>query len=144
MKEGCPLLPTLFFLYYNVLLRETMSRQPDAQLYVFVDDIAVRTTSQAALLDTLNHLRQVAYRMGLCFNADKTETYHWARNYNPGTITWQGQHLMIRPPILTYLGHILAHPSHNDHAWDTVTNQLRHDLAAKKTLPLIGFEKLPL
>ena len=90
MKEGCPLSPTLFLLYYDVLLRETLSRHPDAQLYVFVDDIAVRATNQAALLNTLNHLHHVAYRMGLRFNADKTETYHWACTYNPGTITWQG------------------------------------------------------
>ena len=105
----------LFLLYHNVPLRETMSRQADTQFYVFVDDIAVRATSQAALLDTLNHLHHLAYRMGLRFNADKTKTYHWASNYNPGTITWQGQRLPIRPPILTYLGHILAHPSHEDH-----------------------------
>ena len=101
MKEERPLSPILFLVYYDVLLRETMSLQLDTQLYMFVDDIAVRATSQAALLDTLNHLHHVAYRMGLCFNADKTETYHWARYYNPGTITWQGQQLTIQPPILT-------------------------------------------
>ena len=41
MKEGCPLSPTLFLLYYDILLRETKERCPDAYLYVFVDDIAV-------------------------------------------------------------------------------------------------------
>ena len=115
-------------------------RQPDAQLHVFVDDIAVHATNQAALLDILKHLHHVAYRLGLRFNADKTETYHWARNYNHGTITWQGQRLTVRPPILTYLGHIPAHPAQEDHSWDMVTNQLRHDVAAYKTLPLNGFE----
>ena len=50
--------------------------------------------------------------------------------------------MTIRPPVLTYLGHILAHPSHEDHTWDMVTNQLRHDLAAYKTLPLHSFEKV--
>ena len=62
--------------------------------------------------------------------------------YVPGTITWQGQQLTIRPPMLTYLGHVLAHPSHEDHTWDMVTNQLCHGLAAYKTLPLNGFEKV--
>ena len=38
MKEGCPLSPTLFLLYYDVLRRKTLSRHPDAHLYVFVDD----------------------------------------------------------------------------------------------------------
>ena len=42
----------------------------------------------------------------------------------------------MRPPILTYLGHVLAHPSDENHVWDLVTNQLRHDLAAYKKLPL--------
>ena len=49
---------------------------------------------------------------------------------------------MIRPPILTYLGHVLAHLSHEDQAWDTVTNQLCHNLAEYKTLPLNSFEKV--
>ena len=50
--------------------------------------------------------------------------------------------MTIQPPIVTYLGHIQAHPSHNDQAWDMVTNQLRHNEAAYKTLPLNGFEKV--
>ena len=29
MKEGCPLSPTLFLLYYDILLRETKERCPD-------------------------------------------------------------------------------------------------------------------
>ena len=142
MKEGCPLSPTLFLPYCDVLLQGTLSRHLDAQLYVFVDNIAVRAANHAALLDTLNHLHHVAYRMGLRFNADKTETYHWARICNRGNITWQGQQLTIRPPIPTYLGHIMAHPSHEDHAWGMAANQLRHDPAAYKTLPLNGFEKV--
>ena len=50
--------------------------------------------------------------------------------------------MLILPPILTYVGHILAQLSHEDHARDMVTDQLRHDLAAYKTLPLNGFEKV--
>ena len=49
MKEGCPLSPTLFLPYYNVLLWETLSRHPKAHLYVFVDDIAVRAADKTAL-----------------------------------------------------------------------------------------------
>ena len=57
------------------------------------------------------------------------------------TITWQNQHLIVQPLVLTYLGHVLAHLSHEEQAWDMGTNQLRHDVAAYKALPLNGFEK---
>ena len=40
------------------------------------------------------------------------------------------------------MGHVLAHRSPGDTAWDMVTNQLRHDLAAYKTLPVNRFEKV--
>ena len=73
MKEGCPLSPTLFLLYYDILLRETMERCPGARLYVFVDDIAVRAPTREALLHTLDTLHDVAHTMGLRFNEDKTE-----------------------------------------------------------------------
>ena len=121
MKEGCPLSPTLLLLYYDVLLRETLDRQRDANLYVFVNDIAVRAPDTTTLLTTLDNLHHVAHRMGLRFNADKTEIYAWGRHCTPTTITWQGQHLDVRPPILTYLGHVLDHPSHEEHAWELVT-----------------------
>ena len=120
--------------------RETLDRQSDANLYVFVDDIAVRAPDTTTLLTTLDNLHHVAHRMGLCFNPDKTEIYAWGRHCAPTTITWQGQSLDVRPPILTYLGHVLAHPSQEEHAWELVNTQLHHDLAAYKTLPLNGFE----
>ena len=64
----------LFLLYYDVLLRKALSRHPHAHVYVFVDDIAVRVAEQAGLLDLINRLYQVAYPVGLRFNADNTET----------------------------------------------------------------------
>ena len=76
MKERCPLSPTLFLLYYDILLRETKERCPGANLYVFVDDIAVRAPTKESLLHTLDTLHEVAYTMGLRFNKDKTEVYH--------------------------------------------------------------------
>ena len=69
MKEGCPLSPTLFLLYYDILLRETKERCPEAQLYVFVDDIAVRAPTKETLLHTLDTLDDVAYTMGLRYTA---------------------------------------------------------------------------
>ena len=142
MKEGCPLSPTLFLLYYGILLRETKERRPEACLYVFVHDIAVRAPTTDALLQTLNTLHEVAHMMGLRYNKDKTEVYHWAKNYCLEPITWQHQQLPVRPRILTYLGHVLAHPTQEETARDMATTQLYHDIAAYGTLPLSGYEKV--
>ena len=116
MKEGCPLSPTLFLLYYDILLRETMERCPEACLYVFVDHIAIRAPTTEELLQTLDTLHEVAHMMGLRFNKDKTEVYHCAKNYNLEPITWQHQQLPVRPPILTYLSPVLAHPTQEEQA----------------------------
>ena len=48
----------------------------------------------------------------------------------------------MRPPILTYLGHVLAHPTQEETTWDMVTTQLYHDIVAYRTLPLNGYEKV--
>ena len=141
MKEGCPLSPTLFLLYYNILLRETKERCPEACLYVFVDDIAVCAPTTEALLQTLDTLHEVAHMMGLRFNKDKTEV-SLAKNYSLEPITWQHQQLPVRPPILTYLGHVPAQPTQEETAWDMVTTQLYDDIAAYRTLPLNGYEKV--
>ena len=48
----------------------------------------------------------------------------------------------MRPPILTYLGYVLAHPTQEKTAWDMVTTQLYHGIATYRTLPLNGYEKV--
>ena len=94
------------------------------------------------LLHTLDALHEVAHTMGLRLNKDKTEVYHWAKDYNVEPITWQHQLIPVRPPIMAYLGHVLAHPTQEDTAWDMVTTQLHHDTTAYRTLPLNAYEKV--
>ena len=48
----------------------------------------------------------------------------------------------VRPPISTYLGHVLAHPTQEDTAWDMITTQLHHNIAAYRTLPLNAYKKV--
>ena len=43
---------------------------------------------------------------------------------------------------MTYLRHVLAHPTQEDTAWDMVTTQLNHDVAEYRTLPLDAYEKV--
>ena len=59
MKEGCPLSPILFLLYYDILPRETMERCLEACLYVFVNNIAVRAPRTEALFQTLDTLHEL-------------------------------------------------------------------------------------
>ena len=142
MKEECPLSQTLFLLYYDILVRETKERCRGARLYMFVDDIAVRAPTKEALLRTLDTLHEVAYTMGLRFNKDKTEVCDWAKDYDLTPITWHHQLIPIQPPVMAYLGHVLAHPIQEDTAWDMVTTQLHHEVAAYRTLPLNVYERV--
>ena len=142
MREGCPLSPTLFLLYYDILLSETKEGCPGAHLYMFVDDIAVRAPTKETQLHTLDTLHKGAYTMGLRFNKDKRKVYHWAKDYNPEPITWQHRLIPVRPPILTYLRHVLAHPTQADTTWNMVTTQLHHNIAAYRTLPLNAYGKV--
>ena len=64
MKEGCRLSVTLFLLYYDILLRETLVRHLNANLCVFVDDIAVGVDYPSIVTETLNHLHDVAHLAG--------------------------------------------------------------------------------
>ena len=48
----------------------------------------------------------------------------------------------MHQPILTYLGHVLVHLTQEETAWDMVTTQVYHNIAAYKTLPLNGYKKV--
>ena len=61
---------------------------PEACLYAFVHDIAVRAPTTEALLQTRDTLHGMALTVGLRFNKDKTEVYRWAKDYNLDPITW--------------------------------------------------------
>ena len=142
MKDGCPLSPILFLYCYDILRRKTRERCPDAWLHVFVDDIAVPAPMTHALLHTIHTLHEVAHTMGLHFDKDKTEVYHRAKNYSLEPITWWHHQIPVGPPILTYLGHVRAHPKQEETARDMVSTQLYHDKAAYRTLPPNGYEKV--
>ena len=43
--------------------------------------------------------------------------------------------------MATYLGHVLAHRSHEEQVCDLVINGVHYDLTAYTTLPVNGFEK---
>ena len=46
VKEGRPLSPLLFILYYDVLVREFMQQCPESEIFVYAIDIAKKKTGQ--------------------------------------------------------------------------------------------------
>ena len=60
----------------------------------------------------LIEIEKVANAMGLRFNWDKTEFYHWGRELTSLPIKWGNATLRFRLPMFQYLGHILPSGSH--------------------------------
>ena len=75
MKEGYPLSPTLFLVYYDVLLTKTLLRLPEANLYAFLDDITIMAENEGQLLYTLGHLKRRGPPHDLTLTAHKIEIY---------------------------------------------------------------------
>ena len=78
LKKGFPLSPALIRLCYEVF-HCTLRKEFDVvQVFVYVDDIAILTTSKDTLQEVLGRLQEVATALGLKVNRSKTEIYRWA------------------------------------------------------------------
>ena len=105
LKEGCPVSPTLFLLYYEILLRDTNERCPEDHLYVFVDDIAVRAPTTDSLLHSLDTLHEVGHTMGLRCNKEKNVLSGQLLPHLEGCIKLDDTHVKVGQPV-----HDIAHP----------------------------------
>ena len=81
------------FLYATVLMQD---QDREEQI------TSVRADCPSTLTDTLNHLHDVAHLMGLRFNKDKTEVFHWSKHYAMDNLSWQHRDLPVHPPVMTY------------------------------------------
>ena len=59
----------------------------------------------------LSEVSCVSATLGFRIKYTKTEIYKWAPSTTNETVQWEGVPHKVRPPILWYLGHLLAHPS---------------------------------
>ena len=90
-------------------------------------------------------------QIGIQFNPNKTEVYHFHRPRSSGATSggaqqakhiWWGQHrLDFKDPMFTYLGHTIAGVGYRGKARDALFAALQAQVAAYTILPLTSFER---
>ena len=151
IKEGCPLSPALFVLVYETFHATLAKEFPEASFFVYVDDIVVVTKNANNMQRVLKRVQELSLILGFQTNPGKTEVYKWAttprarqKRHVPqhDVLRWNGKDRLVRPPIFTYLGHIIAHPLWAQRARDEVLAKVESDLPRYRTLPLNAFERV--
>ena len=78
LRQGCPMSPILFNLFVDPIINHIPSLLPKHEfndLFSFIDDIALQTTSHATLHKVLHFLFVQGPRYGLSFNTTKSELH---------------------------------------------------------------------
>ena len=114
---------------------------PDAQFYVYVDDVAIVTRDKTELQRILARAQQLSDHLGLKVNRSKTEVYLWDHSIPKDHIKWEGDTIPVQPPIFKYLGHIMAHPEWVKKAQENILDE---QLAGYERLPLNAWERVEL
>ena len=155
IKEGCPLLPSLFVLVYEAFYQTLIRGFPKSTILAYVDDIAVISPDQHELLPVLKRGSKLSAVLSLKTNPSKTQVYNWAlssrcqavvRRESPtrDAITWGDARLPLQPPIFHYLGHLLPHPTWEQMSRDDFVGTATSDLARYQCLPLHAFGRVQL
>ena len=82
--------------------------------------------------------------LGFRVNNTKNEIYKWAPSITNETVQWEGVPHKVRPPILRYLEHLMAHPSRAHKARGDYFRLVQPDLAQYQSVPLNGWERAQL
>ena len=144
VKEGCPCSPLLFSIVYELLLKQLVIKYPNA--FVYVDDIAIIVKTQDELECLFADLSVWESQIGIRFNPEKTEVFHFHRPNSPKSgvpkyVWWGNSRLPIRDPIFTYLGHTIAGTGYKGKARDALFASLQAQVGAYHELPLTSFER---
>ena len=67
--------PHLFMLTYEVLIRELQERVSHAELFAYMDDIAVVTRTSQHMHETIDTIQAILLAVGMQMNTKKTQIY---------------------------------------------------------------------
>ena len=134
----------LFSIVYELPPKQLIAKYPNA--FVYVDDIAIIAKSQEELEHLLAYLSVWGSQIGIRFNPEKTEVFHFYRRNSPNSgvpkhVWWGNSCLPVRDPIFTYPGHSIAGTGYKGKARDALFASLQAQMAAYYEPPLTSFER---
>ena len=144
VKQGCPVSPLLFCVVYEIFHRTLSLKFPEVKFLVYMDDIAFVSPHRPTTERVLAHVNELSRILGFRVNWGKTEIYPWSPDPVNESVVWEGIPNKVRPPILHYLGHILAHPNWAHKAQSDYMGLIQSDLAAYTGIPMNGWERAQL
>ena len=110
MKEGCPLSPLLFCVVYEMFHGTLAAEFPSVQFYTYMDGVAFVSPDRSTTLAVLRRVTDLGNTLGFHVNKGKTKVRCSSATYKVNQLLWDGHVNALRPPILSYLGHTIAHP----------------------------------
>ena len=153
LRQGCPMSPILFNLFVDSIINHIHSLLPKHEfndLFSFIDDIALQTTSHTTLHNVLHLLFIQGPRYGLSFNTTKSEL-HALNNATHITICISPtQHFTTftddgNPRVFyKYLGTYFFNKELNPRMLQLILNTIHAFFANISTLPLTHNEIIKL
>ena len=144
VREGCPVSPLLFCAVYECFYRTLSQQLPSVNFFVYMDDIAFISHDGETTQRVQCEGSRITSTLGFSVNNIKAETYKWTPTTTNETVQWEGVPHKVRPPILGYLGHLMAHPSLAHKATSDYLGLVQSDLAQCRSVPLNGWERAQL
>ena len=144
VKEGCPLSLLLFCVVYEIFHRALKKEFPAVKFFVYMDDVAFIAPDSEATHLVLHRVSELGRILGFRVNSSKTEIYRWTPRHVTESFVWGGVSNKVRPPILQYLGYILAHPQWAHKARADCVALVQSDLAQYASVPMNGWERAQL
>ena len=106
-----------------------------------MDDVAFIAPDSETMQQVLQKVSELSRIFGYRVNSGKTEVDHWTPRQVTEVVEWNGVLNRVRPPILQYVGHILAHPMWAHKARVDYLGLVRSDLAQYAFIPMNGWER---
>ena len=109
-----------------------------------MDDVAFISPDAATTQRVLIDISRLNTTLGFRVNSTKIEMYKWTPSTTNETMSWEGVPHTVCPPILRYLGHLLAHPFWAHKARSDYLGVVQSNLAQYQSVPLNGWERAQL